>query len=308
MLDMQKVIDRAEWWLNKYPPNTGYTLGILNLMKQKLAKGEYPSDMNIVTQFMLQYDGKAGFGDVTVWDPRWPEIMLPYSQLKRMSPDQSMDCSSFPRFVFYIFFGIDIGTYTENQYYTIPKIGGWDVGRDVLQWRPLDLIQYNFKSWPRHASHDSTYIGGGKIIHTRSKTHPMQIDSATYAKDSIVKVWRILSASQYLSSFVGKEDIGVPDPDPAIPVYTRTLKFTKPVMSGADVWWIQYCLNAKIHPAGFQDRYGTWRGTPLETDAKYGTKTEGAVYHYQTRHPECGKANGIVNEATWDSVVGGISG
>jgi len=303
-LDMAPVIARAEAWLAKYPPNTGYTLAVLNYMKLKLERGEYPEGYNLVTQFMVQYTGIEEWGDVTSWDHR--EFHLPYSQTSRYSPDKSMDCSSFPYFVFKVWFNKNIGSWTEAQYDRIPKIGGHDVKYlGMGSWRPLDLIQYNFKSG-RRVSHDSTYCGGGRIIHTRSSIHPLQRESADYQKDKIVKVWRILTDEEYESTFIGASNTTPPDPDPEAPVYTRPLKWggvPGVYMRGADVLWAQQRLNKKMAGIIFVDRYLDWYKPPIEADGIYGKITEGCVYNYQTRNPDCGQPSGIIGPLTWASLA-----
>jgi len=305
MFDMGPVITRAEAWLAKYPPNTGYTLNVLRYMKQKLEAGEYPEGYNIVTQFMVQYTGIEEWGDLTSWDHR--EFHLPYSQTSRYSPDKSMDCSSFPYFIFKVWFDKNIGSWTEAQYDRIPKIGGHDVkylGLD--QWRPLDLIQYNFKTG-RRVSHDSTstYAGNGNIIHTRSSLHPLQRESVEYRFSNIVKVWRILSDAEYESSFVGAATTTPPDPD--VPEFTRLLKWDGPntgFMRGEDVRWVQLRLNLKMQGIDFVDRFNDWHKVPIETDGIFGRVTEGCLYNYQTRNPDCGWPwTGRCDEATWASLA-----
>lgn len=302
-LDLAPVIDRTEAWLKRYPPNTGYTIGVLNLLKHKLDNEEFPEGMNIVIQHMLQYTGIEEFGDVTTWDPQWPEVRLPYSQTSRYSPDKSMDCSSFPLFIYKVWFNKYIGVYTEAQYYQIPKIGGYAV--DWSKRRPLDLIQYLMpSSTHKHVSHDATYIGSGKILHTRSSKNPMIVESDSYRRQYVKKVWRILSDEEYKSTFIGKISTK-PDPPIEPPQYTRLLKYIPGEIpqSGIDVWWVELRLQKKMQGIYFIDRDNNWYSVPYKINGYYGNVDEGCVYNYQTRNPDCGHPDGIVGPKTWASLA-----
>ncbi len=185
----KQLIVQAENYAQKHKPNNGYTV---NAMKA-ICNANLPSGTNLMIQFLLQFDGKETIQDlVSTFD----EKRLPYGDNRSM--DDESDCSSLMENLFDIFFGFDIGNYTEAQWknYKHNKV-------DFNNLRPCDLIFWNFKaSQGRTVSHVAMYIGDGKIFHTTSKSNPARVDNATYSSSSRVGCARVLSDEQYNSLLV----------------------------------------------------------------------------------------------------------
>jgi hypothetical protein len=198
MLDRKKLLDHAEEYAKKHTPNTGYTINAM----RAVCTADYPDGTNLMVQFALQFDGKETEQDLTEWDS--PERRLPYGDSRSL--DKRSDCSSFVENVYDIFFGFDIGTWTEAIW---KKYKNSQVAYKSL--RPCDLIFWNFKK-DRNVSHVGMYIGGGKIIHTTSTSNPLRVDKVTYASSDRVGCVRILTNDQYNSLLYSAEDAGKEDP------------------------------------------------------------------------------------------------
>jgi hypothetical protein len=199
MLDLNALAGRASAWQAAHKPDTGYTRGVFKL----LAKTKLPKGTNLLTQAAAQYTGREEITpglDLLKW--KFLERRIAYSQLHRFSLDQSADCSSFWYVMFRIFFGINIGTWSEGMYWKLRgKAVGWE------SRRVGDVVLYNFKKF-RNASHVSVMVKapiagvGGLIGHTTSVGNPFRFESDEYAAANRVGVYRALTEAQYQSLIV----------------------------------------------------------------------------------------------------------
>jgi cell wall-associated NlpC family hydrolase len=258
MLDRQKLLAHAETYVSKHLPDTGYTLKAM----KAVCTSVYPENTNLMVQFALQFDGKETEEDLTEWDS--PERRLPYGDSRSL--DKKSDCSSFVENVYDIFFGFDIGTWTEAIW---KKYKDNQVQYTAL--KPCDLIFWNFKK-DRNVSHVAMYIGDGRIIHTTSTSNPLRVDKVTYASGSRVGCVRILTNDQYNSLLYSAEDAGNEDGDngtPESPVqykyagatftnlrktaggtvigriyHNSIVNYINEVKKGSTVWWNVYHLSS----------------------------------------------------------------
>lgn len=253
MLNKTQLFTQTQEYVRKHPPDTGYTLKAMRAVCNTV----YPANTNLMVQFALQFDGQETIDDLTQWDS--PERRLPYGDSRSL--DYKSDCSSFVQNVYDVFFGFDIGTWTE-------AIWAKYKNNQVLftDLRPCDLIFWNFKAG-RNVSHVGMYIGGGKIIHTTSTGNPLRVDKVTYASASRVGCVRILTNEQYNSLLysAGDNQPNVPEiPNiPAPPVvqyqykgatftnlrstaggkvigriwHNEIVKYINSVKKGGTVWW-----------------------------------------------------------------------
>lgn len=198
MLDRTKLLAHTEEYVRKHPPDTGYTINAMHAVCNTV----YPKDTNLMVQFALQFDGRETIDDLTEWDSA--ERRLPYGDARSL--DYKSDCSSFVENVYDIFFGFDIGTWTEAIW---AKYKNNQVVYNNM--RPCDLILWNFKAG-RNVSHVAMYIGDGKIIHTTSPGNPLRVDKVTYASSSRVGCVRILTNEQYNSLLYSSESTQPNDP------------------------------------------------------------------------------------------------
>lgn len=264
MLDRMNLLKRTEEYVRKHPPDTGYTLKTM----QAVCSTEYPKDTNLMVQFALQFDGKDTIEDLTQWDS--PERRLPYGDSRSL--DYRSDCSSFVQNIYDIFFGFDIGTWTEAIWakYKNNQVVYTDM-------RPCDLMFWNFKVG-RNVSHVAMYIGDGKIIHTTSPGNPLRVDKVTYASSSRVGCIRILTNEQYNSLLYSPDSKEIPPP-PEIRykyagatftnlrrtaggkiigrIWRNTLvKYINSVKKGKTVWWnVVHLASGKIGWCANTDKF-----------------------------------------------------
>jgi len=200
MIDKAALVERAIAWARENPPYTGYTEKVF----RAVCKANLPNGANIFTQICAQFTGKEEAVDLVHWDT--PEWRLPYSNTHRYSLDRSVDCSSALYVLNMIFWGMNIGTWTEAIY---------SKGKNKqIPWRERrigDIILYNFKqSQGRNVSHAAVQViepdrktdKGGMIAHTTSPSDPWRFESDNYAAKNRVCVIRFWSDSQYQSLFV----------------------------------------------------------------------------------------------------------
>ena len=260
MEDCLDLVKRAKAYVKKHPPDTGYTVKAM----ETVCAGKLDAGTNIMVQFALQFDGKETVEDQTQWDT--PERRLPYGDARSL--DARSDCSSFVQNLYDLFFGINIGTWTEAQW---KKYKSKQV--DFKNLRPCDLIFWNFKKG-RNVSHVAMYIGNNKIIHTTSSGNPLRVEASSYSAKSRVGCVRILSDAQYNNLIYGGE-------------VTEELPLLKLGSSGSAVTKLQELLNAI--------------GAGLKVDGDFGKKTLAAVKDYQKKKGL--NVDGVVGKFTWDSLL-----
>lgn len=198
-LDTAALIQRAIAWEKDHPPNTGYTEKVF----RRVCGAVLPIGTNLILQIAAQFTGKEESTDLVSWDTS--EERTPYSNTYRWTFDRSVDCSSSWHILARIFFNINIGTWTEEQYDVLSDIGhkvAWSERRE------FDLVYFNFKAG-RRVSHVAGIVRkpdasgkGGLIAHTTSPSNPWRIEADSYASSNRVCVFRFLTDAQYQSLFV----------------------------------------------------------------------------------------------------------
>lgn len=182
------MINKAESYTDRHSPDTGYTKRVMRAVCDAARNGALNDGTNILVEFALLFDGnKTSEQQIDFSD----EIRLPYGDCRSL--DKSSDCSSWVENLFDLFFGIDIGTWTESQWKNLKSN---EIPFEDM--RPCDLIFWNFKSG-RKVSHVALYIGNGRIIHTTGVNEPMRVETANYASLKRVGCVRPLSDEQYNS-------------------------------------------------------------------------------------------------------------
>lgn len=239
------------------------------LKMKQVESADLPVGTNKMVEFALQFDG----GDTVLDHIDNAEKRLPY---KDGLDFQSADCSSFIQSLYLLFFGIDIGSYTESQYRNYKH--------KVIPFkdrRPCDLIFWvsdTKKKKGRNVSHVALYIGDNKIIHTTSKSNPLRVESGDYWASNRVYCIRILSDEQYESLIV----------KPKIPDKIEVLKLTTPYIWGEKVEKLQKRLT--------QLGYGSEVGS---ADGVFGPKTRNGVIKWQKDN----LVTGIVDEVTYNRLL-----
>jgi len=271
----QRLIEKARSYAAKHLPNTGYTVRAMKAVCDAARGAALQDGTNLLVQFALLFDGK-----------KTPEQQIAFPNEKRLpygdsrSLDKSSDCSSWVQNLFDLFFGINIGSWTEAQW---KNLKSKTVAFKNL--RPCDLIYWNFKSG-RTVSHCALYIGGGKIIHTTSKSNPLRVDSSGYSASKRVGCVRPLTNAQYDSLVYYKndkgDDIGLKKGDAGEPVegLQRAL-----VLLGYDL--------------------GDYGQNKDGIDAKFGSVTEAAVKAFQTDKGL--PVTGVVDSATAAAIMDALS-
>jgi hypothetical protein len=117
MVNKDEVIARAL----KHHSKTGRALNALN----KVFSTDYPAGTNLVLKFAELFKG------------------LPYGH-SNMCMDKNVDCSEFWRIIYYIWFGVDLGNFSDAVYYN--RLGTTittDYRELGTKCRPLDLTFYH---------------------------------------------------------------------------------------------------------------------------------------------------------------------
>jgi LysM repeat protein len=177
------LMKRVSDYMERAKPNTGYTEAAMKAVLQ----AHLPDNTFILTQLMLQYDGKETAQDFV---GVFAERRLPYKDDDSL--DGTGDCSSFPGVVYEMLCDISIGSWTEEIWKRYKKNQV-----DVANLREGDLIFWNFKEG-RNVSHMATYLGGGWMIHTTSPKNPLRIEKLNdYSPHKRVGCCRVLSDAEY---------------------------------------------------------------------------------------------------------------
>jgi len=252
------IIERAL----KYHSPTGRVVKAL----KEVFNTTYPEGTNVVLKFMEKFIG------------------LKYGAVD-MCMDNVVDCAEFPRITFYIFYGIDIGNYSDAQYKS--KLG-MTISTDiagVYEARPLDLIFYNTSS-KKITGHVAVKFDANRIIQSGAKEHNSKVgfSALTWNSGRFMCVRRFLSDEQYLSAIVGGVEV---EPEAQ---YWRLLKNKGvPYLNGPDVLRVQTRLKELGH---FKGSLG----------GNYGPITEAAVIEFQKAMKL--KVDGIVGPKTWNALFG----
>lgn len=239
------------------------------LKMKQVESANLPAGTNKMVEFALQFDGEG-----TVLDHiDNAEKKLPYDDGLDF---ESADCSSFVQSLYLLFFGINIGSYTESQYRNYKhKVIPFKDRRscDLIFW-----VSDSKKKKGRNVSHVALYIGDNKIIHTTSKSNPLRVQSDDYWASKRVCCIRILSDEQYENLIV----------KPKVNVAFKVLELTTPYMRGERVEMLQKRLT--------QLGYGSEVGG---ADGVFGPKTRNGVIRWQKDN----LVTGIVDEVTYNRLL-----
>lgn len=261
MLDKEAIIKRAEVYHSKTGP-------VVAAVKEVLGT-TYPAGTNLILVFVQKFIG------------------LKYGA-KNMCMDKVVDCAELWRITFYIWFGMDIGSYSDAQYLNKNGTIVTDDFDTLPKCRPLDLVFYKTSSSKR-SGHVAAIFDSARIFHSGASENGAKVNFSkiTWGKRYFTKamyVKRFLSDEQYSSIIVGG----------AIPhvtevTYTRMLKLKIPYMHGEDVLKVQTALKG----------FGYFKGA---LGGNYGPITRAAVKAYQKSRGL--EVDGIVGPITWARLFG----
>ena len=147
-LDKEQILKRAE----KYHSKTG---PVVTAVKEVLS-GVYPAGTNRILVFVQKFIG------------------LKYGAVS-MCMDKVVDCAELWRITFYIWFGIDIGDFTDAQYL---NPAGVIVTRDfnaLPTCRSLDLVYYKTSSRKR-SGHVAAIFDSARIFHSGAAEHGSRVN------------------------------------------------------------------------------------------------------------------------------------
>jgi cell wall-associated NlpC family hydrolase len=257
-IDKDAILTRA---LKHHSP-TGRVVKAL----KKVFNATYPEGTNLVLKFMEQFIG------------------LKYGA-KDMCMDNVVDCAEFPRITFYIWFGVDIGNFSDAQYKSKRGATISENIADVYNARPLDLFFYNTSS-KKITGHVAVKFDANRIIQSGAKEHNSKVgfSALTWNSSRFMCIRRFLSDEQYQSVIVGGVE------KEAETQYWRLLKNKGvPYLNGADVLHVQ----TKLKELGY------FKGS---LGGNYGPITEAAVREFQKVMKL--KVDGIVGPKTWNALFG----
>lgn len=287
MVNKDEVIARAL----KHHSKTGRVLTALN----SIFSTDYPEGTNLVLKFAEMFKG------------------LPYGHFN-MCMDKKVDCAEFWRIIYYIWFGIDLGNFTDALYYNrLGKTITTDYRELGAKCRPLDLTFYhtnkNKKTGHVSGIFDSTRqlmsgaaINLGKVGFTGFKWHSLIFMCAKrYLTDEQIASVTVQAADTSESTTSGMPTIAVVNTTDTIVstaagssvvadvTYTRLLKIGKPFMKGKDILEIQTKLKEQGYYSG-------------SLDGIYGPETYKAVTGFQKKN---GLAmDGVTGPKTWTKLIG----
>lgn len=134
-------------------------------------------------------------------------IGKPYGA-KSMNMDKVVDCAEFTRILFYIFFGKDIGSWSDGQLY---DRDGKTIGNhyDDLASAPILSVVLYKTSKRKRTGHAALKIDSNHIIHSGAKEHKKKVGiSDLYwgkSKYRIVAIRQFISDEELASVIVGNE-------------------------------------------------------------------------------------------------------
>lgn len=232
-MDLYSILDNAAKNAAEQKPNTGYTSRVIAAVRAKCERGEYPDGTNIGVQIALQFDGKETPEDVT---PEITEKQSPYGASYSM--DWDMDCMDFVRNLCRLLFNFNPGDSTQLAY-------NKNKGKQVLweEHREMDLFLNKLSDRNPDATHAMLCIGGGRMLHTTSKSNPLRVESDTKysaATRSGTGCFRILNDEQYNALIYNKAVHAKPtapqkSATPGKPKLDRLLRLTYTTKGGVNV-------------------------------------------------------------------------
>lgn len=287
MVNKDEVIARAL----KHHSKTGRVLTALN----SIFSTDYPEGTNLVLKFAEMFKG------------------LPYGHFN-MCMDKKVDCAEFWRIIYYIWFGIDLGNFSDAVYCN--RLGTTittDYRELSTKCRPLDLTFYhtnrNKKTGHVSGIFDSTKqlmsgasINLGKVGFTGFKWHrSIFVCAKRYLTDEQIAGVTVQAADTSKSVITVKPTIAVDSntgtvvsttAGPSVVsevTYTRLLKIAKPFMNGKDILEVQTKLKEQGYYSG-------------GLDGIYGPETYKAVTGFQKKNGLT--ADGVTGPKTWTELIG----
>lgn len=261
MLDKNAIRERC---LKHHSP-TGPVIAALD----EVLNTSYPAGTNLVLKFVEKFIGwKYGAKD--------------------MCMDEVVDCEELWRIAFYIWFGIDIGNFSDAAY---KSILGTTISEDfdsVYSARPLDLFFYNTSS-AKITGHVAAKYDDTRIFHSGAKENNSKVNfsAITWNKSLFMCIRRFISDDQFASIIVG----GVEVPQEA--QYWRALKNKGvPYLDGADVLRVQTRLG----------ELGYFKGS---LGGNYGPITESAIRAFQKSNGL--SVDGVCGPKTWAALFTGAA-
>lgn len=257
MRDDAQIIARAE----RYHSSDGR---VVKAVKEVLATN-YPCGTNRILMFVQKFIG------------------LKYGA-RNMNMDNMVDCAELWRITFYIWFGMDIGSYSDAQYLNRTATIVTDDFDALPKCRPLDLVFYKTSSKKR-SGHVAGIFDTARIFHSGASENGSRVNFSkiTWGRryfTSPMYVKRFLSDEQYASVIVGGkiDEHDVP--------YAGLLKFGS---KGDAVKKVQSALKA----------LGYFKGA---VKGNYLVLTRKAVRAYQKANGL--EVDGIVGPITWAKLFG----
>lgn len=210
-------------------------------------------------------------------------IGTPYGA-RDMCMDRMVDCAELPRIGNYIFFGIDIGDFSDAQYKN-KKATTVTTDFDAVPalW-PLVQLFYKTSS-TKDTGHTSIWHDPSRIIHSGAKENDARVgfSALDWNKSRFVCARSFLTEAEILSATVG----GIPVLNEDV-AYWRMLKYKGvPYTNGADVLRIQKRLKELGYFAG-------------SLGGNYGPITAAAVIAFQKQNGL--DADGIIGPITWSAL------
>ncbi len=323
-MNLNEIFDRAESYAKNQKPFTGYTLNVVQTVRQKVERGEYPDGTNIGVQIALQFDGKETPEDLTL---EIDEKRLPYGA--SYSLDAANDCMDFYRNIMLMLFGINPGNWTQGAYgQNKDKQVPWE------QRRELDLLLNKLSDRNPDATHAMMQIKQGRMLHTTSKSNPLRVEADTKYSATTrtgTGVFRILNDEQYnaliyhasgareptqpteathivvkgdrlgaiakkhgtsVSALVALNSIANPDIIYPGQIIRLGIETDKPawalgrVLQYKDEWGDNYMSGADVEAA--QKALKTMGYDPGPIDSEAGPRFRAAVHELQLDYPDCG--------------------
>lgn len=252
-LNSQAMIERALAW--------GHTpSGPVLTRLRKVLNTEHPKGTNLLLEFLTQFMG-------------WP-----YGAKNKIM-DKVVDCAELPRIAYYIFFGIDIGSWSDAQYLNKSgKVVAESIS-DFAKCRPLTLGFYK-TSLLKRTGHVTILYDSKRILHSGAidTKRLVGFSDVAWGRNSFLCAKDFITDDQFNSLIAGGESVA---PKPAKFILARVLKYSG---DGA-----AECYGEDVKPV--QIELANMRYYKGIIDGRYGPLSVAAVNALQTDFPKCGTNN-----------------
>lgn len=217
-------------------------------------------------------------------------IGLKYGAIN-MCMDTEVDCAELPRIAYNIWYGIDIGSFSDAQY--LSKLGTTVTTNfaDVYTLPSGTLLFYKTSN-AKKTGHVSILHDPARILHSGAEENNAKVNYSAidWNKSRFVCARQFLSPGQIAQYTVGGSEAIIA---PTEATYWRLLKFGGvPYTNGADVRRVQ----TKLKELGF---------FKASLGGNYGPITEAAVMAFQQHNGL--KVDGVVGPITWAVLFDGTA-